>query len=452
MSKPLQSWVLTVALSLSAVAAVTHFVRMGADAPWRRPAFDFTAFYCAGRAVDAGRNPYTYEPLHACEHRVNATRAFRNDRWLVVPAPQPPHDLAILAPFACLPFAAAQTLYTAIIVALALICAAALCRMGIALHVALLGFSLPVLFVDAPAGQIEPLALAALVFAGVALAAERDRLAGVFAALCAVDPRVGLPVLVAVLCFAPRARAAALATACALGLTALAVAGPSELAVYFARVLPAHAAAENAAANQYSLTYALHALGVANQLASLLGFASYALLALVALRLAPRLAAALQRRDLLAFVPAACSVTGGPFVHALELPAALPAALVLAFTLRGCLALPATLALIVLCVPWISLWPLPPVAHPAVVASFAPDSLASQAWALFASAPSPSAWLAIKLPVWCALATLLVVAWIGALPARSRAASVPSRGNSRGNPRRAPVAPRARTGSNADLA
>ena len=58
---------------------------------------DFPDFYCAGWALDRGANPYTYEPLHTCERRVNVGDTFRGqlfarNPWVAFPAPLPAYD------------------------------------------------------------------------------------------------------------------------------------------------------------------------------------------------------------------------------------------------------------------------------------------------------------------------------------------------------------------------
>ena len=76
----------------------------------------------------------------------------------------------------------------------------------------------------------------------------------------------------------------------------------------------------------------------------------------VALWLAPRLADALRRREMFVFLPALCAVVGGPFIHTVEMPAAIPALLLLAADAAGKLRAIAGGALCFLIVPWIKVW------------------------------------------------------------------------------------------------
>ena len=52
---------------------------------------DFTAFYCAGKVVDAHADPYRVEPLRACERAAYETPSA--PAWEVTPAPFPGYVL-----------------------------------------------------------------------------------------------------------------------------------------------------------------------------------------------------------------------------------------------------------------------------------------------------------------------------------------------------------------------
>ena len=143
-----------------------------------------------------------------------------------------------------------------------LLCAVALAGLGVPLEVAAAALLLSTGYVELNTGQIVSFALLALVLCGGALARGRDGLAGILAVLTAIEPTVGLPVTVAVLCFVPRARWPAVVTGGALALLAMIVVGPQDLLEYSVRVLPAHAASEIHFPFQYSLTYALARAGV----------------------------------------------------------------------------------------------------------------------------------------------------------------------------------------------
>jgi hypothetical protein len=342
------------------VAAVRDFSRLGAALPWRTMD-EFADFYCAGLAFDRGASPYTYEPLHACEHRFNKGQSFRAKLFaanpgVAVPAPQPPYDFVPFMALAGANFSVARALdATAIVLAVAL-SAIALTAIGIPLALAVAVLALSTGYVELNTAQIVPFALLALVLCGLALERGRDRLAGALAALTLIEPTLGLPVVVATFLFAPRARWALAAGLVGLLALACAIAGPQGFLEYLVAVLPAHARSELLFPFQYSLTSALAILGVTSTAARVAGVASYALLLAAALIIAPRTSAKLQRRALIVFVPALCCVVGGAFLHQEELCFAIPAVTLLAWETTGRQRTIATVALCLLAVPWIPVW------------------------------------------------------------------------------------------------
>jgi hypothetical protein len=125
---------------------------------------------------------------------------------------------------------------------------------------------------------------------------------------------------------------------------------------YIARVLPAQAASEVGFPYQYSLTNALSVLGASPTIAQVFGDLSFLLLLAVGLWLAPRVAAKLERRELLAFFPAASAVMAGPYLHMVALCFAVPAALVFATRLTGRLRDVSAAVVCALMIPWIMVW------------------------------------------------------------------------------------------------
>jgi hypothetical protein len=449
--------VLLVALALLAIAALRDFVRLGDALPWRQ-LYDFADFYCAGAALDSGADPYRFEPLHTCEHRVNRSAAYRHDPGRVVPAPLPPYDFPPFMLAARSSFSLARAIdAVAILLALLLaIWAIALC--GVPLDLTALALVLPAGYVLLNAGQVVPFALAALAGCGAALALQRDRIAGILAALTLIEPHLGLPVCAALVIWGPRTRLSLTASILALALLGVWTLGISGVGEYVGRVLPAQAAAETGYVYQYSLTYLLRTFGASPVAALLLGELSYLAALIAGVWLGGRVSTGLGRRELLAYLPAACSVIGGPYVHMVDLPFAIPAALVLATTLEGRSRNIAAVALALLAVPWIPAWttkklflaslfvvaaillrlrvraPLaigtftavaatmylfelaPPAPFVATSALFPPGALAQQAWQEYVTqlgAATPL-WTAIKLPSWIALGALIAAA-LGAL-------------------------------------
>ncbi len=459
--------VLLVALALLAIGALRDFARLGDALPWRQ-LYDFSDFYCAGAALDQGNDPYRYEPLHQCEHTVNLSEAYRADPSRVVPAPLPPYDFPPFMLAARTEFANARRLDAVAIVVAVAASIVGLALVAVPLDVGALALVLPAGYVLLNAGQTVPFALCALVFCGVALARRRNRLAGVLAALTMIEPHLGLPVCAAMLIWVPRSRLGLVTTAVVLaGIGALLVGIPG-IVEFLTRVLPAQASAEIGYVYQYSFSYLLKALGAAPGPALAAGEISYALMLGLGVWLGRQTATRLGRPELVAYVPAACSVVAGPYVHMVDLAFAVPAALVLACSLGGRTRELATTALCLLAVPWIVVWiakklflaalfvvaalllrlqiragaaiatfvaiaasiyllelapPAPLVAT--TPGSFPASDLAQIAWRAYVEQLGPSSftWLLVKAPTWLGLAGLLAACFAALRAPRVRANS-----------------------------
>lgn len=449
-----------IALTLLGLAALRDLARLDGTLPWHVMA-DFPDFYCAGRALDDHANPYTYEPLHSCEHRVNVGGAFRSAFFaanpaLAVPAPLPAYDfLPFMALARSTPSRAAILDATAIVVAVVLT-GLALWRLDLPLPLVAAALALSTAYMELNTGQVVPYALLALALTGLALARRHYALAGALSVFTAVEPVVGVPVIIATLLFVPAARWSAAVGALAFAGVALALVGLPVVAQYLTAVLPAQAASEVHFPFQYSLTYLLGYAGVGNAVATAAGTVSQFLMLGIALVLAPPAARRLRRPELLAFIPALCGTTGGTYLHPEELCFAIPAALVLASATRGTLRVVFALALCALAVPWILVWgskelflsslfvcviillqlrigvraaflsicviaatiyafELHPPNLPVVRAAphiYAPDALVQDEWEYYAEArrSADPRWLAIKLPTWAALVAALLAA------------------------------------------
>jgi hypothetical protein len=485
-------------LAALAIAALRDLSRLGAASPWRTMD-EFADFYCAGRALDRHANPYTYEPLRTCEHGVNVGNTFRgtlfrNNPSIAVPVPQPAYDFIPFMALAWVPAGPARIVDAfAILIAVAL-CAVALWRLGVPLGCAAATLVLSTAYVELNTAQIVPFALLALVLCGLALARGRDALAGIAAGMTAIEPTVGLPVILATLFFVPRARWSVTLTAFALALVCVGLLGWDGVVRYLTAVLPAHAASEVRFPFQYSLTYAASYLGASPALARLAGAVSYLALLWIGLSIAPRSVAALRKRELLVYVPALCAVIAGPFLHQEELCFALPATLIIACGSRGAMRTAAAIALCVLSIPWILAWgtkalllacifvcaailvslridrraalatvailaatlyafelrpPHLPVPAPSPARIYASDELVQREWHDYTDrrASQDAGWFAIKIPTWAALFAVLAIA--AALKPRPHGASESSPESSRETPHPPTVWRYARTGSNA---
>ncbi len=461
MQRDPQRLAIALVLLLLGVAALRDLSRLGEAVPWRGMD-DLADFYCAGAALDAGKSPYTYEPLRTCEHRANTgdtfrARLFQSNPGVAAPAPQPPYDFLAFMALAKLPFGAVRIVATLAILFAVVLCVAALGALGLPWEAAAASLALSTAYASLNTGQIVPFALLALICSGLALARRRDAIAGSLAALVAIEPTVGVPVIAALLLFVPRSRVAVLATLSALLLCSMLLVGPAGILSYVTSVLPAHAATELHFPYQYSLTYAAAFFGLDSDVARAVGFLGYVALAVAGLILASRASRALRRPELLVFVPALCSVFGGTFVHAEELCFALPALLVFATVLQARLRIIAVLALCTLSIPWILVWgekqlflaslfvcavilvrlrvdlriaaaalcafaaviylfELNPPHLPAPLRLprvYAPDELVQNEWRAYAEGRSTHdlLWFGIKLPSWAALAAGVIVAF-----------------------------------------
>ena len=304
--------------------------------------------------------------------------------------------------------------------------------------------------------RVVPFALLALALTGHALARRQYALAGVLAAFTAIEPVVGVPVVAATLIYVPRARWSLLFCATLFAAIALRLVGTGVLIQYVTAVLPAQSASELHFPFQYSLTYLLAHAGIPTGVAALAGAASYVVMLVAGLLLAPAASRRFGRPELVAFIPALCSTIGGTYLHPEELCFAIPALLVLANAARETPRTVLALALCTLSIPWILVWgskqlflasifvcavillqlridlrasvlsfcllagtiyafELHPPSLPVVRAApqvYAASGLVQDEWRYYAQQRSSSdpLWLAIKVPAWAALLAGLIVA------------------------------------------
>ncbi len=318
---------------------------------------DAKAFYCAGQAIDAGRDPYLNASLTACE---NQLRTLQLHDWpgsqnIVVPVPFPPLALVPFAALALLPFGIAIVLWTGLNIAGAAWGAELLRRALPSLPAPFVGVAvvLSVLPAGIRLGQPSGVVFLAVVAAGLALR-ERARAGSIgWPAVAALQPHVALP-LFASLLFAPfrAARWAVIALGgVLLALSAVAF-GPLTLE-YAARVLPAHAGANLIDASQLALPSALAAAGVGSRVALAIGDVAYLVAIAGGIAVAARIARRSARPEALVWVTTMIGTLAAPHLHTQQLSCALPGALLLC-TLEGAPAL-ARAAVYGLAVPWVSL-------------------------------------------------------------------------------------------------
>jgi hypothetical protein len=311
-----------------AIAAGVDLDRLRGAVPWRNM-IDFSAFYCAGRAVLHRESPYGVEPLRACEHGLNRGASW-DDPAYVIPAPLPPYDFPPYAFLSLLRFDVAKAIVAIVILISVVVTGLALADLGIPFPAAIAALALSAGFTGMFLGQIYPLTIALLALAAAALKRERNALAGFFAALTLVQPQIGGAICLTLFVWASRTRLALAATGCAVAIFGAWMVGTQPFVVWLTRVIPAQARAEVSFWGQYSLTSVLATAGVPPEIALLAGSVSFVMMLGLAIWLAQRLANRLRSPQYLVLVPAALGVIGGTYVHLAQIAAAIPLALALA--------------------------------------------------------------------------------------------------------------------------
>jgi hypothetical protein len=396
--------------------------------PFSNPS-DLLAFSCGTRTALAGADPYLAEPLRACEHAELAASGLTFYKNFVIPAPLPGYDFALFAPLALLPPRVASAAWFASIVIAVAVTGVLLQRLtGLPPLLVAVGLVGADGYTSLVLGQPVPFVVLALVASGLTLRAGHDGRAGIFAGLTLVEPHLGLPLLVALAIFAPRARAALAAICVLLALLAIRTVGFERCVEYLTVVLPAQARGEGLAfAHQYSLSAALHAAGLSASWALRAGSLSYVVMVGLGVAIAGLAARRVGDRALLAFVPVAVSLLGGSYGHIAQMAAGLPLAYVLVARTTGAARGIALAALACLAIPWqalfaepafVALFPARPHVDPRPLLANVADGrrLAEEPWdafqaAMTASDPRPAFVVLLeKVPTWFGLAACAALA------------------------------------------
>ncbi len=362
-------------LIVAAAIFVAIVLAMHASKAYRTGSFK--AFYCAGEAVAHGADPYRVEPLRTCERSTGAAL----DPQEVEPAPFPGHVLAGFALLSKLPFQDAALTFS-LAAALAVIAAALLLAACAEVPAALVLLVLmPLALLNIAYSEVPVFALAALALSGWALKKKHWALAGVAGALTLVQPQIAAPVALSLFILAPRTRAALLVTLAALAAISLAAIGPAENFEYLRSVLPAQAASELSAADQYSLSHILYTAGLNARASVLFGEISTVVMIAAGVAGAAYARTRLASPELIVFLPAAAVLLGGLYVHDITFIVALPAALIAVARSQGARRIACWLALTALAVVWTQ--------HPSR-SIMTLDFIGAYA-ALVAASPAPSA-------------------------------------------------------------
>lgn len=311
----------------------------------------FAAFYCAGEAVSQHADPYRIEPLRTCEHRV-APGVLAGG--VVEPAPLPGYALAPFVALAHVPYRLASAAFVLVLLVAVAVSAVLLAEITGLPIAGTLGALLVVDgFINVFFGETPPLAVAALCVAARLTVARRDRLASVAAAMAMIEPHVGLAACLSLFVWRPQTRVVLLVFAFAFAVLSMLVVSPHGFVEYFAQALPLQTLSETSASDQYSFTWIAHVFYASDALASRLGSLSYAFSVAFGVLLSGRVARRLCAPALLVFFPCGVAMLFGVFVHDIELPAAMPAALVVAVALADVWA---WAAVVVLTLEWLPSW------------------------------------------------------------------------------------------------
>jgi hypothetical protein len=200
--------------------------------------------------------------------------------------------------------------------------------------------------------EVPPFVIGALSVAALVAAGGRPAIAVPIAAVSMIEPHVAAPAMAAMFLWLPRARLAMLGVAAIFTVASLLTPNPSAPIEYFTRLLPAQAASEIPASDQLSLTWILHWLGASDAFALGAGTLSYLIMFGVAVGLAGPVARALRTDALIVLLPPALVMLGGNFIHNIQFPIAIPAALVLASRTQGATRVLCWIAVVLLAVPW----------------------------------------------------------------------------------------------------
>ncbi len=314
---------------------------------------DFDAFYCAGTALRAGADPYRAEPLGTCERTPKPPPLLRGSPGLAMPAPLPPYALAPFEVLAAVPYVAAGLLWTAAGIASVAIAVWAMRRItGLPVEALVATFALTDGYASLALGQVAPVAVAAIALAAMLLFEGRDEAAAAAAGCAMLEPHLGLPVCAALFAYRARTRLPLIGIALLCAAASLAAGGVATSLEYVRSVVPAHALSEIANEKQFSLTYALHRLGIADGTALHAGEISYLLMCVAGIAAAGAIAKRTNAAAIAA-IPPAFAVIGGPFVHIIQIAAALPAALLLVAFGAPRTRRIAGVAIVALAIPWI---------------------------------------------------------------------------------------------------
>lgn len=325
---------------------------------------DFRAFACTGSAVLNHIDPYASSGLAACEASAVPRPLYTIEHGAVLPAPVPGYLVAAFVPFAVLPFVWSATVWGAVLCLAILVAIVFLQRLGLGTPWMLtVVMTLPLLTVSVPLGELAPIAMAGIAVLAWGVKERRNWPMAVGLALAMAEPQVGICAAVAVLALSRRHWIPVGATLLVLSALSAATIGMSANVEYVRSVVPASLYAELPSAQQFSLSWILDRFGAPVSVALLAGRLWYVLMLVLAVTVARARAAKAPEFAVLA--AAALAVLLGPYTHLSHIALALPAALWLARYGQG-LSI-AVLAIVALSLPLLSI-----IGAPALILLVAP--------------------------------------------------------------------------------
>lgn len=304
-------------------------IRTTVVSPFTNPT-DFRAFYCAGRGMLSGYDPYRVEPLRRCEQAAALEMGVRLVPALVVPAPLPPYALAAFGFVARLPFPDAIALWFWLLFISTLGVTVLLRTMtGLSAVVIAVAWTIS----TAPSvllGQMAPI-VAFLIVSCAYFSRQRRYAAAAFcSAPTMVEPHIGLPCCVALFLFLPGTRRTLAGLGLAIFAVTLASGGWPLSFEYAIHELPSHARSELfAPQTQYSLSTLLAVSGLSPRFALLFGQLDYLLMLVIGLATARVLSRRFDDPSLFALLPPAFMLLGGMYIHIYQFIIALPLAAIL---------------------------------------------------------------------------------------------------------------------------
>lgn len=328
---------------------------------------DFRAFYCAGSALVHGQNAYAASALYACERSPMPFGLYRALPGIAVPAPLPGYALLFFAPLGALTYLAACAVWMLLLFASSVAAAVLLAKLverPIPVVATVLGVGFAALVI--PYGELATIVIAALLGMALALRREQWTAAACAGGIAAILPHLAAPALLGVFLLREQMRVRLIVLVLILGVLDVLAGGWHSAIAYFTAVLPAHTISEVGSTSQYGLTWALHAFGVSDRVAIVLGEGSYIVMAIVGVAIAGAFVRRSGDTAFAALIPPAFAVFGGAFMHYTEIMVAIPAALLVLTRASGLLRSIMLAAIILLAFPWA--WAL---SQPQLIVAFA---------------------------------------------------------------------------------